>query len=54
VIADTDWFETFLDNLEAVTVEDVYLAASIYLPRRNRTVGHYVPMVREAERPQGL
>jgi zinc protease len=54
VIADTDWFETFLDNLEAVTVEDVYRAANTYLPRCNRTVGHYVPMVREAELPQGL
>ncbi|MGD2039183.1 MAG: pitrilysin family protein [Anaerolineae bacterium] len=43
VVADTDWFETFLDNLASVTVEDVHRVASRYLPRRNRIVGHYLP-----------
>jgi zinc protease len=43
VVADTSWFETFLDNLAGVTVEDVHHAALAYLPRRNRTMGHYVP-----------
>lgn len=43
VVADTDWFESFLDRLESVTVEDVHRAAHSHLPRRNRTVGHYVP-----------
>jgi zinc protease len=43
VFADTDWFEQFLDRLAAVTVEDVHRVANLYLPRRNRTVGRYVP-----------
>jgi zinc protease len=43
IVADTDWFESFLDKLEAVTVADVTRAAEAYLPRRNRTVGHYIP-----------
>ena len=43
VVADTEWFESFLENLGAVTVEDVHRAAQTYLPRRNRTVGHYLP-----------
>ena len=43
VVADTGWFESFLDRLTAVTVEDVTRVAETYLPRRNRTVGHYLP-----------
>jgi zinc protease len=43
VFADTDWFEQFLDRLAAVTVEDVHRVANLYLLRRNRTVGRYVP-----------
>ena len=43
VVADVDWFESFLEHLAAVTVEDVHRVANIYLPRRNRTVGHYIP-----------
>jgi zinc protease len=49
IVADTDWFESFLDSLATVTVEDVHRAAQTYLPRRNRTVGHYVPEEDEAE-----
>jgi predicted Zn-dependent peptidase len=41
--ADTGWFESFLDRLAAVTVDDVGRVAETYLARRNRTVGHYVP-----------
>jgi zinc protease len=44
VVADAGWFESFLDNLAAVTVEDVHRVANRYLARRNRTVGHYVPL----------
>jgi zinc protease len=44
IVSDTDWFESFLDNLAAVTVKDVQRIAETYLVRRNRTVGHYVPM----------
>ena len=43
VVADTGWFESFLDCLAAVTVGDVGRVAEAYLARRNRTVGHYVP-----------
>jgi len=43
IVADIDWFESFLDRLTAVTVEDVTRVAELYLPRRNRTVGHYLP-----------
>lgn len=43
IVADTGWFESFLDGLMAVTVEDVQRAAGSYLPQRNRTVGHYLP-----------
>lgn len=45
VVADTDWFESFLDRLTAVSVDDVSRAADLYLQRRNRTVGHYVPVM---------
>ncbi len=44
VMADTDWFESFLDRLASVTVQDLHRAANTYLTRRNRTVGHYVPL----------
>ncbi|MEJ2520889.1 MAG: hypothetical protein P8Y91_11180, partial [Desulfuromonadales bacterium] len=42
VVADVDWFEMFLDQLEAVTVEDVHRVANAYLPSANRTVGYYL------------
>jgi zinc protease len=42
-VASTAWFESFLENLSSVTVEDVHRVAHTYLPKRNRTVGHYVP-----------
>jgi zinc protease len=44
VIADTEWFESFLNRLEAVSVDDVHRVANTYLLARNRTVGHYVPL----------
>jgi zinc protease len=43
IVADLDWFETFLDRLAAVTPEDVHRVANLYLLPRNRTVGRYVP-----------
>jgi zinc protease len=43
VVAETEWFESFVDNLTAVTVEDVHRVANTRLARRNRTVGHYLP-----------
>ena len=49
IVADSGWFESFLDNIVAVTVEDVHRAAETYLPRRNRTVGHYLPQGLQVE-----
>jgi zinc protease len=43
IVADTGWFESYLDRLAEVTVEDVQRVATTYLTRRNRTVGHYLP-----------
>ena len=43
IVSDTAWFEGFLDSLASVTVEDVSRVAAAYLPRRNRTVGRYIP-----------
>jgi len=43
IVADPDWFLTFLEQLSAVTVEDVQRVANSYLPQRNRTVGRYIP-----------
>jgi zinc protease len=42
IVADTDWFVTFLDRLEAVTVEEIQRVANTYLRQSNRTVGHYL------------
>jgi zinc protease len=43
IVAAPPWFESFLDALAAVTPEDVHRVANTYLPRRNRTIGHYLP-----------
>jgi zinc protease len=48
IVADTDWFETFLARLEAVTVEDIQRVANAYLRQSNRTVGHYLTQGRDA------
>ncbi|MBI3360940.1 MAG: insulinase family protein [Chloroflexi bacterium] len=39
-----EWFENYLDRLSAVTADDVQRTAAKTLARRNRTVGHYVPV----------
>jgi zinc protease len=43
VFADYTWFESYLDRLAAVTVDDVQRVAQTYLAKSNRTVGWYVP-----------
>jgi len=43
IFADYAWFETYLDRLAAVTVDDVQRVANAYLGRNNRTVGYYIP-----------
>jgi zinc protease len=42
--ADYAWFEGYIANLSAVTVEDVQRVAQAYLKPSNRTVGWYAPM----------
>jgi zinc protease len=42
-VADVKWFETFLDSLAAVTIEDVQRVARTYLAPNRRNVGRYVP-----------
>ncbi len=48
VVADTDWFGTFLSRLEAVTVEEIQRVANSYLLQSNRTVGHYLAQAQGA------
>jgi len=43
VFADHTWSEEYLDNLSAVTVQDVRRVAERYFRPSNRTVGWYVP-----------
>lgn len=43
VFADYTWFENYIANLSAVTIEDVQRVAQKYLTRSNRTGGRYVP-----------
>ena len=43
VVADHEWFETFLDHLAQVTAEDVQRLAAKMLTRRNRVTGIYIP-----------
>jgi zinc protease len=43
MFADYGWFESYINNLSAVTVEDVQRAAQTYLKPSNRTAGWYVP-----------
>jgi zinc protease len=43
IFADYGWFESYIENLSAVTVEDVQRVAQTYLKPSNRTVGWYVP-----------
>ncbi len=42
-IASYTWFETYIDRLTAVTIDDVQRVAQEYLKPTNRTVGWYVP-----------
>lgn len=43
MFADYTWFESYLDNLAAVTPEDVLRVANTYLIPRNRVLGVYLP-----------
>lgn len=43
LLVDHTWFETYLDRLAQVTVEDVQRIAAEVLRRSNRVMGHYIP-----------
>lgn len=42
IFADYEWFTRYLDNLAAVTTEDVQRVAQTYLRSQNRTTGWYL------------
>jgi len=46
-----DWFTSYLDNLEAVTPQDVQSVAQRYLDPRNRVMGTYLPAGNNSEVP---
>jgi len=46
-----DWFTSYLDNLEAVTPQDVQSVAQRYLNPRNRVLGTYLPAGNNSEVP---
>lgn len=46
IFADYGWFSTYLDNLAAVSVEDVLRVAQTYLTPDNRTTGWYLAQER--------
>jgi zinc protease len=48
MFADYGWFETYLDELEKITPEDVQRIARTYLLPERRVVGFYLPEEREA------
>jgi zinc protease len=43
ILASTEWLDSWLDNLMAVTVADVQRVAQTYFARDKQTVGWYVP-----------
>ena len=43
MIADIDWFDAWLVNLEAVTAEDVQRVSRTWFSRGKQTVGWYLP-----------
>lgn len=43
ILGDLNWYDTFLDRLNAVTLEDVQEAAQQYLIARNRIIGWLLP-----------
>jgi zinc protease len=45
VVADVNWFETYLEKLAAVTAEDVLRVTRTYLKPSLRNVGWYVPTI---------
>lgn len=47
LFADYTWFETYLERLDKVTLDDVCRAAQRYLRPQNRTVGVFIPTAQD-------
>ena len=47
MFASYQWFSEYLDNLAAVTPEDVQRVAQTYLRPQNRVLGTYLPASKE-------
>jgi zinc protease len=52
MFATYEWFKTYLDNLEAVTPEEIQEAAQKYLRPKNRVLGIYLPSEHQHEAQQ--
>ncbi len=48
VVGDYRWYETVLDNLQHVTLDDIERARATYLQKRLLTVGRYEPVPKES------
>jgi zinc protease len=51
MFASHEWFDTYLDNLAAVTPEDIQRIAQDYLNPNNRVLGTYIPTGNNTEVP---
>jgi zinc protease len=51
MFASHEWFDTYLDNLAAVTPEDIQRIAQGYLSPNNRVLGTYIPTGNNTEVP---
>ncbi len=49
IVASYKMYDTFLENLEKVTKEDIQRVAAKYLPETNRTVGWFVPAEEQSD-----
>lgn len=49
ILGEEDWFDTYVERLMAVTVDDVQDVANRYLTSQNRTVGTLIPTDAEGE-----
>ena len=53
LVSDIAWFESFLERLSAVTVDDVHRVAQAYFKASQRNVGWYVPTGEHPEEDAG-
>lgn len=43
MLGDLDWYERYLERLDAITPDDIQVVAQTYLQRQNRVVGWLIP-----------